>query len=286
MENEITITREQFDDLIKLSEIELAGDVEDNPQELVSRALIALERKLNYFSFPMSFFTAEVTSVLIVDDTELSIFQLSTMLKKIGMNVYVARNKEEALAEFKKKTFDFLVLDLYLPDYEDGFDLTVSVNSASTRWELTVLQMAESMWEAIGINTTIDVIDESDFMSRRKSGELACYTAQWMADFNDPDNFIYTFYGNSHNTTFRSLCYPKEDIMNRVQQARTISDPKKRISEYQDLERIIVQEDAAWIPLYSRMRYYVTSKRLEGIQASWNGSVKNKYREMSIKSDE
>ena len=128
MENEITITREQFDDLIKLSEIELAGDVEDNPQELVSRALIALERKLNYFSFPMSFFTAEVTSVLIVDDTELSIFQLSTMLKKIGMNVYVARNKEEALAEFKKKTFDFLVLDLYLPDYQDGFDLIKEAN--------------------------------------------------------------------------------------------------------------------------------------------------------------
>ncbi len=170
--------------------------------------------------------------------------------------------------------------------YKDGFDLTVSVNSASTRWELSVLQMAASMWESVGIKTTIDVIDESDFISRRKSGELACYTAQWMADFNDPDNFIYTFFGNSHNTTFRSLCYPKEDIMNRVQKARTILDPKKRISEYQDLERIIVQEDAAWIPLYSRMRYYVTSKRLEGIQASWNGSVKNKYREMSIKSDE
>ena len=128
MENEIAITKEQFDDLLKLSEIEVAGDVEDNPQELVSRALIALERKLNYFSFPMSFFTAEVTSVLIVDDTELSIFQLSTMLKKIGMNVYVARNKEEALAEFKKKSFDFLVLDLYLPDYKDGYDLIKEAN--------------------------------------------------------------------------------------------------------------------------------------------------------------
>ncbi len=166
--------------------------------------------------------------------------------------------------------------------YEDGFDLTVSVNSESTRWELSVLQMAETMWESIGIRTKIDVIDESDFMSLRKSGQLACYTAQWMADFNDPDNFIYTFFGTEHNTTFRSLCYPKEDIMYRVQMARTISDPKKRISEYNDLERTIVQEDAAWIPLYSRMRYYVTSTRLEGIQASWNGSVKNKYREMSI----
>jgi ABC-type transport system substrate-binding protein len=170
--------------------------------------------------------------------------------------------------------------------YRDGFDLTVSVNSSSTRWELAVLQMAAPMWEAIGIRTKVEVIDESDFMSRRKSGELACYTAQWMADFNDPDNFIYTFFGNSHNTTFRSLCYPREDVMSRIQKARTISDSKERIREYQDLERIIVQEDAAWIPLYSRMRYYVTSKRLRGIQASWNGSVKNKYSEMSIISED
>lgn len=128
MEDEIIITKEQFDDLLRISDIEIAADTQEDSQELVSRALIALERKLNFFSFPMSFFTAEVTSVLIVDDTELSIFQLSTMLKKIGMNVCVARSKEEAYAEFKKKHFDFLVLDLYLPDYQDGFDLIKEAN--------------------------------------------------------------------------------------------------------------------------------------------------------------
>ena len=128
MEDEVIITREQFDNLIKLSGIEIAADTEEDPQELTSRALISLEQKLNFFSFPMSFFTAEVINVLIVDDTELSIYQLSTMLKKIGMNVYVARSKEEAYAEFKKKNFDFLVLDLYLPDYTDGFDLIKEAN--------------------------------------------------------------------------------------------------------------------------------------------------------------
>ncbi len=167
--------------------------------------------------------------------------------------------------------------------YPNGFALTVSINSSSTRWELSVMRLAASMWKDVGIRATIDVVDESDFMSRRKNGELACYTAQWMADFNDPDNFIYTFFGNEHNTTFRSLCYPKENVMQRIQKARTISDRDMRINEYQELERVIVQDDAAWIPLYSRQRYYVTSERLEGIQASWNGSVKNKYREMSIK---
>ncbi len=127
-ENEITITKEQFDNLLKLSGIEVTADTGEGAQSLVSRALIMLEQKLNFFSFPMSFFAAEVINVLIVDDTELSIYQLSTMLEKIGMNVYVARSKEEAIAEFKKKNFDFLVLDLYLPDYSDGFDLIREAN--------------------------------------------------------------------------------------------------------------------------------------------------------------
>ena len=166
--------------------------------------------------------------------------------------------------------------------YPDGFPLTVSVNSSSTRWELSVLRLAASMWEKIGIKTTIEVLDEAEFMSLRKTGKLACYTAQWMADYNDPDNFIYTFFGNRQNTTFRSLCYPKEGEMMRVRLARGISDPEERIRNYQELEKQIIQDDAAWIPLYSRERYYVTSERLKGIQASWNGSVKNKYREMSV----
>ena len=167
----------------------------------------------------------------------------------------------------------------------DGFDLTVSVNSSSTRWELSVLRLAASMWREVGIRAHIDVINESEFMRLRKSGHLACYTALWTADFNDPDNFIYTFFGNRENTTFRSLCYPREDVMDRVRQARAIADPEARIREYRELERIIVQQDAAWIPLYSRLRYYVTSKRLQGIRSSWNGSVKNMYREMAIVED-
>jgi len=166
--------------------------------------------------------------------------------------------------------------------YPAGFDLTVSVNSSSTRWEMSVLRLAASMWEKIGIRTSIEVLDEGEFMRLRKSGQLACYTALWTADYNDPDNFIYTFFGDGENTRFRSLCYPRTDVMERVQKARAIADPEARIAEYRELERTIIQEDAAWIPLYSRLRFYVTSERLEGICASWNGSVKNMYREMSI----
>ena len=167
--------------------------------------------------------------------------------------------------------------------FPDGFDITIQVKSSSTQWEMTLMRLAVSMWEKAGIRATIRVLDENEFMRLRKTGELTCYTALWTADFNDPDNFIYTFFGNRENTVFRSLCYPKEEIMARVREARAIADPKARLSEYWELERIIVQEDAAWIPLFSRQRVYALSDRVEGVQSSWNGSVKNRYRDVTIK---
>ena len=167
--------------------------------------------------------------------------------------------------------------------YPDGFDLTFTVSAASSLGETALIRTAASAWEKIGVHTDIRLLPDSEFMSLRKSGELACYSATWTADFNDPDNFFYTFFGDGENTRFRSLCYPREEIMERVRDARTIADPEARIGEYRELEEIIVQEDAAWIPLFSRQYTYVTSERLEGFRSSWNGSVKNMYREMSIR---
>ncbi len=167
--------------------------------------------------------------------------------------------------------------------YENGFDLKVSVKSSSTQWEMILMEMAVEMWKKIGVRAEIDLVDEAEFMRLRKSGQLSCYTALWTADFNDPDNFIYTFFGDRENARFRSLCYPNEEIMERVRRARAISDPERRVAEYRELEKIIVQDDAAWIPLFSRLHYYVTAERLEGFRTSWNGSVKNNFRYFSVK---
>ena len=165
----------------------------------------------------------------------------------------------------------------------EGFELTLSVNASSTGWEKSLLELVASMWKEIGVKATVEILPESEFMRLRKSGKLACYTALWTADYNDPDNFVHTFFGNRENTTFRSLCYDNEEIMKRVRDARTIQDSELRLKEYQDLERIIIQEDAAWIPLFSRLRYYVASEQLGGVKSSWNGSVKNRYCDIYFK---
>ena len=166
--------------------------------------------------------------------------------------------------------------------YPNGFDLTISARSSSTPVDVSLVRLAITMWEEIGVRAKVNIIDESEFMRLRKSGQLDCYAATWIADYDDPDNFIYTFYGSPENTRFRSLNYTNEEVINRVRDARFILNHEERMKEYQELEKIIVQDEASWIPLFSRRRYYVSSERLNGFTVSWNGSVKNNYRRMSI----
>lgn len=148
--------------------------------------------------------------------------------------------------------------------------------------DVGALTLTVSMWERVGVRATVSILEESDFMAKRKSGELACYCNTWSADFNDPDNSIYTFFGNTENTRSRSLCYSDSGVMKRVRAARAIVDEKERIREYQALEREFVQEDAAWISLFSRQHYFVVSKRVDGFRVSWNGWASNSYRGVAV----
>lgn len=126
MDNEAKLNKEQAIDLFRMADVEV--DLNNIKSDDISRALIAIENKLNFFNYPLSFFTAENINVLIVDDMELSIYQLTSMLKKIGVNVFVSRNKEEAITEIKKKRFDYIIIDLFLPDSQDGLELVEFAN--------------------------------------------------------------------------------------------------------------------------------------------------------------
>ena len=167
----------------------------------------------------------------------------------------------------------------------NGFDLTISVKASSSPLEREMIGMVADMWKRIGVRAEVEVLDESVFMDRRKAGRLACYSATWSADFDDPDNFIYTFFGSMENSRFRSLNYANDKIMRRVNDARSILDETARMREYQELEKIIVQDDAAWIPLFSRQHFYVVGDRIEKFCVSWNGWYTTSFRDMEMKKD-
>lgn len=114
------INKEQLKKLFELAGLDTS--IETAVSEDINKALILIERKMiplvnDSVSIPAEF------NILIVDDLELSIYQFNQVLKKVGIIPTVARNKAEASAELKKKKYDYIVIDLFLPDAQDGIDL-------------------------------------------------------------------------------------------------------------------------------------------------------------------
>lgn len=166
--------------------------------------------------------------------------------------------------------------------YKDGFSITIACSDTSTQNEKDMLRVAASMWEEIGVHSEIVEMSNKKFLEQRRAGELPVYAGTWSADFNDPDNFIYTFFGTKKNSFSRSLCYSDEITIRRVQEARAIVNQEERMKEYQELEKKIIQDNAAWIPLYSKIHFFAVSDRVSGFNVRWNGWSSNRYDHVSV----
>jgi ABC-type transport system substrate-binding protein len=166
--------------------------------------------------------------------------------------------------------------------YGDGFEMDLCYSSDAGQTTKDLLEIVAAQWGEIGVTVNVVEIDEGSYLDKRAAGEIEAYKAEWSADFNDPDNFIYSFFGNTGNIERRGFGYTNEEAIARVAAARGIVDEDERIAEYQDLEKLIIQEDACWVPLYSRQHLYVVNPRVSGFTVSWNGWSSNYYRNVSV----
>lgn len=166
--------------------------------------------------------------------------------------------------------------------YADGFDMEIAADSSASDTMTMSLEIVSDQLAEVGIRAEIKNYDESTWLETRKSGELGSFMSTWSADYNDPDNFIYTFFGNEEKTKIRSINYPDTEVMARVAKARTIVNEDERLAEYKALEEKIVHEDAAWVPMFSRLHLFALSKRVEGFAPLWSGLSDQLFYNVSI----
>lgn len=155
--------------------------------------------------------------------------------------------------------------------YADGFDMEIAADSSASDTMTMALEIVSDQLAEVGIRAEIKNYDESTWLETRKSGELGSFMSTWSAYYNDPDNFIYTFFGNEEKTRIRSINYPDTEVMERVAKARTIVNEDERLAEYKALEEKLIHEDAAWVPMFSRLHLFAVSKRVQGFVPLWSG---------------
>ena len=164
--------------------------------------------------------------------------------------------------------------------YPDGFDMVITQTTESPT-TLALNELVQAMLAKVGIRAEIKQMDEASWYSVRGEGELSTYTTSWSADFNDPDNFFYTFY-TPQNTVRRSYNYKNEEAMQRVIDARYMTDEEERIKEYQALEKLIIQDDACWAPLFTLQHLWVVQPWVENFKPLWNGWSGTFYKDIVL----
>ncbi len=163
--------------------------------------------------------------------------------------------------------------------YADGFDMELAVTANSS--DLPVYKAISSELKKVGVRATISEIDSAAFYDIRRDGQLPSYYNNWSADFNDPDNFLYTFFSNKNNVT-RSVNYGNEEIKALLDEARLMANHEERMAAYTKIDNAVVHEDHVVLPMYQTEHMFCLSPRVKNFQVSWNGWSNMSYYTVTI----
>ena len=152
--------------------------------------------------------------------------------------------------------------------YANGFDMELAIVADSP--DLPVYTIIATYLGHVGVRVRINQLDSSSFYDIRRDGKLPGYYNHWSADFNDPDNFLYTFFSNK-NTVGRSVNYDNDEIKALLDAARLMPNHEARIEAYRMIDAAVSHEDAVVLPMYQTEHLFCLSKRVKNFKVAWNG---------------
>ncbi len=160
---------------------------------------------------------------------------------------------------------------------EISFDILTDDND-STKKLAEYLQ--GSFKDELGIKTTVTPVTKPIRLERTDNGDFDMVVTAWGADYTDVSSFLDLFVtGNSYNRgEYSNKSYDK-----LIDEARTenATDEKARWQNYLDAEKILLEEDAAVVPVYQVVEGHLRNPNLTGyISHSAGASYEYKYLEM------
>lgn len=165
--------------------------------------------------------------------------------------------------------------------YPDGVEIKLQqVSSWSSKWS-DMNQIIQAQVAEAGFKAEIATTDEAAFLAARKAGDSEAYTQVWSADYNDPDNFFYTFFSEGGSKA-RGYNNNDPEVFAEIETARGMTDQAERCKIYQDLTAKIVGRDAAWVPLFSLDHSYVVQPRVKNFVVPWNGWSDMSYYKVDV----
>ena len=175
---------------------------------------------------------------------------------EVGINNYVYDFSTERGAV--RKSLDEARQLLTEAGYPGGNDrngnpLIIHFDNSWTRAGATpILSWIRKKLDAIGITMKNRTTDYNRFQDKVRSGNFQLLSWGWLADYPDPENFLFLLYGpnsrvNHDGENAANYANPEYDRL--LEQMQNMENNPQRLAIIQEMKRI-VQRDAPWVFTY------------------------------------
>ncbi len=139
------------------------------------------------------------------------------------------------------------------PNGKDFPTVTLNLNASGGINQKVAEALTAMLKKNIGVNITFNVIPMSELHPMVEKGQLDFWRFGWIADYPDPSNFLYLFYGKNiiegQESSINYFRYSNPAFDTLYEAALLEIEDKKRMELYAKADQILMN-DAVVMPLY------------------------------------
>ena len=148
----------------------------------------------------------------------------------------------------------------------------------SERNHLIAQTLQQQWFDAFGLRISLEGIERKVYYDKLSKQDYQLASSNWVADFNDPCNFLEAFkfkQGSSNNTAWEQPSY-----IQLLDQASRTAGTEERLSLLRQGEKLLIEEMPV-IPIYHFTMLYVNQDRIKDVVLSSMGGIDFKWASMN-----
>ena len=165
----------------------------------------------------------------------------------------------------------------------DGEPLTISYDIGSGGpAAIRSARAFEQDMEQIGIRVEIKTNTWNEFLRKLDQRSLQVFSAGWLLDYPDPENFLQLLYGpNEAPAGSNNALYDNPEYNRLYEKMKVMPNNEERLEVIRRMVDIVV-EDAPWIPGFHRISYVLYHRWYENVKPTDMTGGFMKYRDVDV----
>jgi oligopeptide transport system substrate-binding protein len=147
----------------------------------------------------------------------------------------------------------------------------ITISYCSSERNALIAQAVQKQWEeAFGIEVLLEAVEPKTFFQRISKKEYQIAAGQWMADFNDPINFLEVFKYKDSGTN--NTAWENSEYIDLLNASAVCMNREERLKILSSAEQVLMEEMPI-LPVFYYVLNYLKQPQLSGVALSPIGQL-------------